>query len=98
MSQPETQIDYYVVYQKPDDPTWWTFDNTRDLFQHAREHGPYNSTTDLAEAQAAAQGLMDRTVFTDSRPKYQYKISAARVIQLVQVGTDVITYGCVKGM
>ena len=35
MSKPETQVDYYVIYQQPDNADWYTFTNTRDLFQHA---------------------------------------------------------------
>jgi hypothetical protein len=97
VSQPETQIDYYVIYQKPGDPSWYTFDQTLALFQHARKHGPYNSTMDLAEAEAAAKGLIEGTVFTDSRPEYRHKVSASRVLQLVHVGTDVITYGTPLG-
>jgi hypothetical protein len=52
---------------------------------------------DLAEAEAAAKGLIEGTVFTDSRPEYRHKVSASRVLQLVHVGTDVITYGTPLG-
>jgi hypothetical protein len=89
----EIQIDYHVVYQKEGDPTWYLFDNTRDLFQHARPYGPWNSTTDLVEAQAAARGLLDRTVFTDTRPKYQYPVTATQVVQLISGGGAILTFG-----
>jgi hypothetical protein len=89
----EIQVDYVVNYQKVGDLTWYGFTNTSDVFEHAREYGPWNSTTDLAEAQAAAQGLIERTVFTDSRPKYQYQIAAAQVVQVISSGGVIITFG-----
>jgi len=93
VQKPDTDVAYHVVYQKEGDPSWYVFDDTRDLFQHRVESSMYHQTTDLAEAEAVAQGLLDRTVFTDSRPQYQYRIAATQVYQTIITGGVVRTFG-----
>lgn len=87
-----TYVVYSVLYQKAGDSAWWCFTNTD--FQHeANMLGMHNETTDLREAQAAAEGLVNGTVFIDKRPKYQYKIAAAQVMMSVRHDGVVATYG-----
>lgn len=87
-----THVVYSVLYQKAGDSTWWCFTNT-DFRHEANLSGMHNETTDLMEAQAAAEGLVNGTVFIDSRPKYQHKISATQVMMSVWHGGVVATYG-----
>lgn len=93
MIKPETDVTYHVLYQKRGDPAWFVFTNTRGLFKHAVEGSMWHQTTDLTEALDAAHGLLDRTVFLDSRPKYQHQVVAAQVYQTVTTGGVLLTLG-----
>jgi hypothetical protein len=93
VNKPDTDVVYHILYQKPGDPTWFVFTNTRGLFEHAAEGSLWHQTTDLTEAMTAAQGLLDRTVFLDSRPKYQHRVAAAQVYQTITTGGALLTFG-----
>lgn len=93
MNTPDTDVAYHVLYQKIDDPEWYVFTNTRGLFKHTVEGSLWHQTTDFSEAQAAAQGLLDRTVYLDSRPKYQHRVAATQVYQTITTGGVIAEFG-----
>lgn len=92
MREISTDVTYHVVYQQAGNNSWYVFTNTRGLFEHAL---PYDSqrTTDLAEAMNAARGLVEGTLHTDSRPKYQHTVTAAQVYQTITTGGVVASFG-----
>lgn len=92
MREISTDVTYHVVYQKAGDDTWYVFDNTRGLYEHALS---YNSqrTTDLAEAMNAARDLLKGTLHTDNRPKYRHTVSATQVYRTIMTGGVVASFG-----
>lgn len=94
----EIETTYTVLYQEAGDVGtdregyWYIFTNVK------YEHTPnpqtrHDETLDLAEAQQAATELYDRKRFIDSRPKYQRRVSATRVLQRISGGGTLLTFG-----
>jgi hypothetical protein len=84
----ETDVEYTVLYQKRGDPTWWI--HMHKEYKHPTGHW---STKDYEEAHDVAAGLLDRRYFTDSRPKYQARVTATQVHQTIHTGGVIITFG-----
>ena len=86
----DIEITYSVQYQKDNDPTWWEF--TGRVYENpvGRMH---NETHDMAHAQSVASRLFDGALRTDSRPKYQYNVTATQVTQRIYAGGTLITFG-----
>ena len=91
MINPDTDVTYHVVYQDADrSGEWFTF--TNDQFEHKTLNG-WSYTTDLAEAEKAANDLVAGRQFTDSRPKYRHPVTAAQVYQTITTGGVIRTFG-----
>lgn len=86
----EIETTYSVQYQKDDEPTWWEF--TGRVYENpvGRVH---NETHDMEHAQSVATRLFDGALHTDSRPKYQARVTATRVQQQIYAGGTLITFG-----
>lgn len=93
MKEIEAEVGYHVLYLEEGRTEWFLLTNTRDLWQHPAEGSAFNRTTDLAEALAAAQGLTEGTVFTDSRPKYQRRVVATQVCMTIITGGVIREFG-----
>lgn len=93
MKEIEAEVGYHILYQEEGRTDWFVFTHTRDLWKHPVEHGALHRTADLAEALAAAQGLTEGTVFTDSRPKYQRRVTATQVILTIITGGVIREFG-----
>lgn len=86
----EIETTYSVQYQRDNEPTWWCF--TGRVYENpvGRMH---DETYDMAAAQSVAERLFNGEIHTDSRPKYQYNITATQVTQRIYMGGTLITFG-----
>lgn len=85
----EIDVTYAVQYQRNGREDWFEFTN----HQYERSSGHGSETHDLAEAEKAARDLLSREQFIDSRPKYQDRVTATRVVQRISAGGIVLIFG-----
>lgn len=86
----DIETTYAIQYQERGNDTWWEF--TGPVFKEpvGRMH---NETYVFDEAYAAATGLYDGKIHTDSRPAYRADVVRTRIVQTIYAGGTILTFG-----